>query len=234
MLKVKNLSKNFGSLCVLKELTFNIEEKDFVSIIGPSGCGKTVLLKIISNLEKPSLGKLNIKNQVNPIIIWQDYRLFPWRNVYDNVIFPIEEEKIPDKIKTKKVNLLLKFIGLYEFKDFYIHQLSGGMQQRVALARALINEPKLLLLDEPFSNIEWRKTQEFYQELKNIQKKKNLTLIQVTHDIPNALMYSNKIIVLSKRPAKVKAVFTHVENTAEMQERILKLLEPDEDILYPL
>lgn len=225
MLKIKNLSKSFGNLEVLKDLTFNIKEKSFTSIIGPSGCGKTVLLKIISGLEGFTNGEVNLKNGVNPIIIWQDFRLFPWRTLYKNVLLPLEEKEIEDK--SKKVIDLLKFIGLYEFRDYYVHQLSGGMQQRAALARALITEPKLLLLDEPFSNIEWRKTQEFYTELKRIQKEKHLTLIQVTHDIPNALKYSDKIIVLSQRPGKIKAVFTNVENIEEMKDRILKLLEPE-------
>lgn len=229
MLKVKNLSKSFGNLEVLEELSFKIKEKDFVSIIGPSGCGKTVLLKIISSLDKPTSGELAISNGVNPIIIWQDFRLFPWRTVYENVLLPIEEKEIQNK--EKKVNDLLKFINLEEFRDYYIHQLSGGMQQRVALARALITEPKLLLLDEPFSNIEWRKTQDFYLELKRIQKEKKLTIIQITHDIPNALKYSDKIIVLSQRPAKIKAVLSHIQNDEEMQKRILDLLEPDEEVL---
>ncbi|MBU1201484.1 MAG: ATP-binding cassette domain-containing protein [Nanoarchaeota archaeon] len=229
MLKIKKLSKSFENLEVLRELSFNVNEKDFISIVGPSGCGKTVLLKIISGLENPTKGEVVINKGVNPIIIWQDFRLLPWRTVYENVLLPLEEKEIRDK--NKKVSDLLKFIGLEEFKDYYIHQLSGGMQQRVALARALITEPKLLLLDEPFSNIEWRKTQEFYEELKRIQEKKKLTVIQITHDIPNTLKYSDKIIVLSQRPARIKAVFSNIKNNEEMQKRILNLLEPDEEVI---
>ena len=231
MLKVNKLSKSFGNLEVLRDITLNIKEGQFVSIIGPSGCGKTVLLKIIAGLEKPSAGKIKIKEDTNPIIIWQEFRLLPWRTVYGNIIFPIEEGEIKLEIKKKKADEILKFIGLHEFRDYYIHQLSGGMQQRVALARALITEPKLLLLDEPFSNIEWRKTQEFYKELKRIQKEKKLTLIQVTHDILNALEYSDKMIILSQRPARIKAVLSNLKNTNEIQRKTLQLLEPDKDIL---
>ena len=231
MLKVNKLSKSFGNLEVLRDITLNIKEGQFVSIIGPSGCGKTVLLKIIAGLEKPSAGKIKIKEDTNPIIIWQEFRLLPWRTVYGNIIFPIEEGEIKLEIKKKKADEILKFIGLHEFRDYYIHQLSGGMQQRVALARALITEPKLLLLDEPFSNIERRKTQEFYKELKRIQKEKKLTLIQVTHDILNALEYSDKMIILSQRPARIKAVLSNLKNTNEIQRKTLQLLEPDKDIL---
>ena len=230
-MKVNKLSKSFGNLEVLRDITLNIKEGQFVSIIGPSGCGKTVLLKIIAGLEKPSAGKIKIKEDTNPIIIWQEFRLLPWRTVYGNIIFPIEEGEIKLEIKKKKADEILKFIGLHEFRDYYIHQLSGGMQQRVALARALITEPKLLLLDEPFSNIEWRKTQEFYKELKRIQKEKKLTLIQVTHDILNALEYSDKMIILSQRPARIKAVLSNLKNTNEIQRKTLQLLEPDKDIL---
>ena len=231
MLKIKNLSKSFEDLEVLRDLTFNVDEKSFVSIIGPSGCGKTVLLKIIAGLENPSSGKVLIKREVNPIIMWQDFKLLPWRNVYSNILFPIEEKDISKKIKDKKVEELLKFIGLYEFKDYYLYQLSGGMQQRLALARCLITKPQLLLLDEPFSNIEWEKTQIFYKELKKIQKEKKITIIQVTHDIPNALEHSNKIIILSHRPTRIEAVLENVKNTLKMQRRILKLLEPDNKII---
>ena len=226
MLKIKNLSKSFGNLEVLKDLTFNVEEGSFISITGPSGCGKTVLLKIIAGLESSSSGKVLVKEGVNPIILWQDFKLLPWRNVYKNILFSIEEKDMPQKIKDKKVGELLKFIGLYAFKDYYPYQLSGGMQQRVVLARGLITEPQLLLLDEPFSNIEWEKTQRFYKELKQIQREKKLTIIQVTHDIPNALEHSNKIIILSHRPTKIKAILGNVKNTLKMQRRILKLSEP--------
>ncbi|MFH1053864.1 MAG: ABC transporter ATP-binding protein [Candidatus Woesearchaeota archaeon] len=231
MLKVKNLSKSFGYLEVLSNISFSVNKGQFISIIGPSGCGKTVLLKIISDLEKMNSGEICLKKGINPIIIWQDFKLFPWRTVYQNVMLPIEEKKIDKNIKRKRVDELIKFISLEEFKDYYAHQLSGGMQQRIALARALITEPELLLLDEPFSNIEWRKTQEFYQELIRIQKEKKLTIIQATHDIPNAIKYSDEIIILSQRPARIKAVFTNIKNSENIKERVLKLLEPDEAIL---
>lgn len=227
MLKVNKIAKSFLNLEVLKDISFNVKKGQFVSIIGPNGCGKTVLLKIIAGIERSYTGKVRLQEEANPIILWQDYRLFPWKTVFENVMFPLGEQ---DKNKKEEcVDQLLNYVGLNEFKNYYLHQLSGGMQQKVALARALITEPKILLLDEPFSNIEWYKTQEFYQNLKKIQQQKKLTVLQVTHDIPNAVKYSDKIIVLSHRPTRVKAVFSDVKEKSRIQRRILNSLKKDDD-----
>jgi NitT/TauT family transport system ATP-binding protein len=228
MLEVKNVSKEFHDLrtgdVVLKNISFKLKKGELASLIGPSGCGKTVLLKIIAGLESAD-GEVSVRSG-RPVIVWQDYRLFPWRTLYRNVAYPLEIRKMDAEEIQKRVKDILEMLHIWEFRDYYPYQLSGGQQQRAAIARALNAEAKLLLLDEPFSNIDWRRTNLFFKELTDIQKKKDLTIMLVTHDIMNAMRYSDKVIVMSQRPSRVKAVLaSNHRYTIGMQKRIQNLME---------
>ena len=194
----------------LNKITFNVLEEDFVSIVGPSGCGKTTILSLIAGLLKPSSGKVILdgseKIDTKKIgYMFQRDMLFDWRSVWKNITLGIELQKPDDK--EKKLQLaeeLLKKYSLYNFKNKKPRELSGGMRQRVALIRTLVMEPKLLLLDEPFSALDFQTRLTLCDDVYDILKSEKKTAILVTHDISEAISMSNKIIVLSSRPAKVK------------------------------
>lgn len=194
----------------LNKITFNVLEEDFVSIVGPSGCGKTTILSLIAGLLKPSSGKVILdgseKIDTKKIgYMFQRDMLFDWRSVWKNITLGIELQKPDDK--EKKLQLaeeLLKKYSLYNFKNKKPRELSGGMRQRVALIRTLVMEPKLLLLDEPFSALDFQTRLTLCDDVYEILKSEKKTAILVTHDISEAISMSNKIIVLSSRPAKIK------------------------------
>ncbi len=194
----------------LNKITFNVLEEDFVSIVGPSGCGKTTILSLIAGLLKPSSGKVILdgseKIDTKKIgYMFQRDMLFDWRSVWKNITLGIELQKPDDKErKLQLADELLKKYSLYNFKNKKPRELSGGMRQRVALIRTLVMEPKLLLLDEPFSALDFQTRLTLCDDVYDILKSEKKTAILVTHDISEAISMSNKIIVLSSRPAKVK------------------------------
>ena len=196
----------------LNNINFQIEREEFVSIVGPSGCGKTTLLSLTAGLLKPSSGEILFEeqNKTDPskigYMFQRDY-LFDWRSVWKNITLGIEIQKPKDKEeKLAKADELLKKYGLYSFKDLKPRSLSGGMRQRVALIRTLAVEPELLLLDEPFSALDFQTRLEVCDDVYSIIKNEHKTALLVTHDISEALSMSDKIIVLSSRPASVKDV----------------------------
>ena len=219
LLKIKNISKMYqaknGEIEALKDINFTVDNGEFVSIIGPSGCGKSTLLSIIAGLEEKTSGKLYIDGEESNGItskigyMLQKDSLLEWRSIYKNVIFGLEIKKINTPENRKYVEELLKKYHLYEFKDKYPSQLSGGMRQRVALIRTLAIKPKILLLDEAFSAIDYQTrlmvTKDIY---KVIIKNENVTTLMVTHDISEAISMSDRIVVLSERPATVKTIHT--------------------------
>mgnify|MGYP003308854869 CR=1 FL=1 len=216
ILEVKNIGKKYqnkeGEVQALKNVNFRVKEGEFVSIIGPSGCGKSTLLSIIAGLEKKSEGEIYIENKkVDGIsskigYMLQKDNLLEWRTVLNNVFLGLEIQRSNTPENKKYAIELLKKYGLYEFKDKYPNQLSGGMRQRVALIRTLAIKPKILLLDEAFSALDYQTRLMVTEDIYKILKNEGITALMVTHDISEAIAMSDKIIVLTHRPAKIKAV----------------------------
>lgn len=193
----------------LESISFSVDEGEFVAIIGPSGCGKTSILSIIAGLLKPSGGEITIKGR--PLekgktsigYMLQKDELFPWRTIMENAYLPLEVKRDKSEKSKEKVNELLKKYGLWEFRKKYPRQLSGGMRQRAALIRTMASSPDLLLLDEPFSALDYQTRLAVCDDLYEIIRRENKTTVLVTHDISEALSTADRIIVLSKRPSKI-------------------------------
>lgn len=193
----------------LESISFSVDEGEFVAIIGPSGCGKTSILSIIAGLLKPSGGEVTIKGK--PLekgktsigYMLQKDELFPWRTIMENAYLPLEVKRDKSEKSKEKVNELLKKYGLWEFRKKYPRQLSGGMRQRAALIRTMASSPDLLLLDEPFSALDYQTRLAVCDDLYEIIRRENKTTVLVTHDISEALSTADRIIVLSKRPSKI-------------------------------
>lgn len=204
---LKNISKEFNGVRVLEGINLYIRENEFLTLLGPSGCGKTTTLRIIGGFEKPTEGKVifegkditNIppyERQINTV--FQRYALFPHLDVFDNIAFGLKIKKVSkDDIKTR-VKEMLRLVNLNGFENRTIDSLSGGQQQRIAIARALINEPKVLLLDEPLGALDLKLRKDMQIELKNMQKRVGITFIYVTHDQEEALTMSDTIVVMDK------------------------------------
>lgn len=210
VLKLKNISKKYqaknGEIEALFNLNFNVKEGEFVSIIGPSGCGKSTLLSIIAGLEPKTNGIIQIDGTTGYML--QKDSLLEWRTIYDNVIFGLEIKHQKTKENEAYAEELLKKYGLYDFKDKYPTQLSGGMRQRVALIRTLAIKPKILLLDEAFSALDYQTRIMVTNDIFQILKNENITAVMVTHDISEAISMSDRVIVLTKRPATIKTIHT--------------------------
>jgi spermidine/putrescine transport system ATP-binding protein len=206
MVKLDRVSKRFGSFIALHEIEFEILEGEFMTFLGPSGCGKTTCLRLISGFDTPTSGSVRIagedvthlppyKRDVNQV--FQSYALFPHLNIYDNVAFGLRIKKIPAPEVRRRVDRVLEMTGLTQMADRRPSQLSGGQRQRVALARAIVCEPKVLLLDEPFSALDAKLRQQMRMELKQLQKQLGITFVFVTHDQEEALTMSDRIAVLN-------------------------------------
>ncbi len=217
LLEMKNVSLTYQTIydeiCALKDLNFNCKEGEFLSIIGPSGCGKTTILSLVAGLIKPSSGTVRIygknicENNCNIGYMLQKDHLFPWRTIEKNVFLPLEIKKINTEERREYGYALLEKYGLIDFKKNYPDQLSGGMRQRVALIRTLVSNPQLLLLDEPFSALDSQTRLAVCDDVYKIIKAERKTAVLVTHDISEAISMSDKIIVLTARPAQVKCIF---------------------------
>lgn len=210
VLKVKNITKKYqaenGEVEALKDISFDVKEGEFVSIIGPSGCGKSTILSIIAGLEEKNSGEIEINGQIGYML--QKDSLLEWLTIYKNVMFGLEIKNIKTSENIQYVENLLKKYNLYEFKDKKPSQLSGGMRQRAALIRTLAIKPKILLLDEAFSALDYQTRIMVTKDIYNILKNEHITALIVTHDISEAISMSDRVIVLSNRPAVVKEVHT--------------------------
>lgn len=218
LIEFKNIVKSFDSQLVLKGINLDIFENEFVTLLGPSGCGKTTLLRILGGFLQQDEGDIvfdqEVINQIPPFkrdlnTVFQKYALFPHMNVYENIAFGLQIKKMSKDVIEQKVMKMLKLINLegYEKKD--VNLLSGGQQQRIAIARALVNEPKVLLLDEPLGALDLKLRKEMQYELKKIQQEVGITFIYVTHDQEEALTMSDKIVVM--KDGEIQQVGTPID-----------------------
>ena len=208
LLTLKNISKTYhsikGETTAIKDISFDLYNNEFVGIIGPSGCGKSSILNIISGLDNEYSGTISIKDNVSIGYMLQDACLFSWLTIYENAILGLKiSKKLNNDSKDFTINLLKKY-GLYDFKDKYPNELSGGMKQRLALIRTLACNPDILLLDEPFGALDYQTRLKVSNDVYNIIKEEQKTVLIVTHDISEAISMCDKIIVLSNRPAIIK------------------------------
>ena len=212
ILQINNLCKTYytknGEINALNNISLSVNEKDFVAVVGPSGCGKSTLLSIIGNLEDITSGKVIKRNNLKIGYMLQEDCLFPYLTIYENCILGLKINKICTKENVENVKKLLKTYGLNDFINNYPKDLSGGMRQRVALIRTLALKPDLLLLDEPFSKLDYQMRINVSNDVLNIIREEGKTLIIVTHDISEAISLCNKIIVLTNRPSHIKNIYS--------------------------
>ncbi|HJB54983.1 MAG TPA: ABC transporter ATP-binding protein [Candidatus Olsenella avistercoris] len=214
VIRLEGVSKTFttqnGSVVkALDDITFDVNERDFVSIIGPSGCGKSTILRLISGLDQASSGSISLSDAVDKDgfgYVFQDSVLLPWKTVKENIAFPLEIKGDEDGEGAKRVERLLKTVGLEGFANSYPKELSGGMRQRTSIARSLSYDPDVLLMDEPFGALDALTRDSLNVELRRIWKDTSKTIVFVTHDIDEAVFLSTKVVVLSGRPSKVREV----------------------------
>ena len=212
ILRIQNLKKVYhdldGEVCAIKDINLEIYPKEIVSIVGPSGCGKTSLLSVLSNLESKSSGTISFsKDNTTLGYMLQKDALFPWKTILENCLIGLEiNHTLNEENKNRVINLLNTY-GLSEFINKYPDSLSGGMKQRVALIRTLAVDPDILLLDEPFSALDYVTRLSLSDDVYKIIKNEGKTAILVTHDIAEAISLSDRVIVFSKRPAEVKKIY---------------------------
>jgi ABC-type nitrate/sulfonate/bicarbonate transport system ATPase subunit len=210
------ISKEFLNLdgdkiVALSSLNAEIKAGEFVCLIGPSGCGKSTFLRLIAGLSKPTLGEIKLDDQiiVNPGyergLVFQDPTLFPWLTIYDNIAYGLKTRHVYKEHKND-VKDFINLVGLKGFERSYPHQLSGGMAQRASLARALVNHPKVLLLDEPLGALDAFTRMNMQDEILRIWKERGTTMIMVTHDVDEAIYLSDRVFVMTPRPAKIEEI----------------------------
>ncbi len=217
-LRLENIGKSFGSeakpLSVLEGLNLDVAYGEFLSLLGPSGCGKSTLLRIIGGLLEPDSGEVAISDKTPKEaqaektlgFVFQAPSLLPWRTVIDNIRLPLEVNRRQDRIASYSTQEMVKLVGLEAFEEYYPFQLSGGMQQRVTLARALVFNPSLLLMDEPLGNLDEITRAAMRYELLRIWDLEKKTVVFVTHSIPEAIIMSDRVVVLSRRPGRIKGI----------------------------
>lgn len=199
-------------LPVLQDIDLAVAPGEFVSLLGPSGCGKSTLLRLVAGLEKPTQGEIRAEGQVieapdpSRILVFQDPTLFPWATVWRNAATGLAARGVLDR-ERGRVDEALAMVGLTAFARAYPHQLSGGMSQRAALARALVNDPALLLLDEPLGKLDSLTRLTLQGELLSLWRTKGFTAILVTHDVEEAVLLSSRVVVLTERPARIQQEF---------------------------
>lgn len=211
ILKIKNLKKIYHTkrqeTLAVENFSFELKQGEFVAIVGPSGCGKSTILSILCGLEKKSSGNIILNDNAKIGYMLQNDALFEWRNILHNCLLGLEINKNLTEENKNYVLSLLKNYGLYDFKDSFPNNLSGGMRQRVALIRTLATKPDILLLDEPFSALDYQTRLSVSNDVYQIIKKENKSAIMVTHDLAEAISMADRIIVLTKRPGTIKSIY---------------------------
>jgi NitT/TauT family transport system ATP-binding protein len=213
--RVESLGKRYpgprgAAVVALDDVSLTVEDGEFVTILGPSGCGKSTLLQIVAGLERPTAGRVTFEGAPAdaPLtaMVFQEHALFPWRSVRANVAFGLEVSGMTPARRQEVVARLLALVGLEEFADRYPHQLSGGMRQRVAIARALAVEPALLLMDEPFSALDAQTRALMQIELMALWERSRRAILYVTHQIQEAVLLGDRVVVMTRRPGRIRAV----------------------------
>lgn len=213
LIEIEKLDKSFGDqsreTLVLSDISLSVHKGEFITILGQSGCGKSTLLNVIGGFEKPAKGNVFIKGKevMRPgrhcVMLFQDYGLLPWRSVLKNVELGLESEHLNPREKYKRAMKYIHLVGLENNSGQFPHQLSGGMKQRVAIARALAMKPELILMDEPFAALDTFNRYYLQDELIRLQKKENITIILVTHDIDEAIYLSDRIFMMEPFPGRI-------------------------------
>lgn len=215
-LKIDNVRKEYstrnGTFIALNGVSLDITENEFVCVVGPSGCGKSTLLNIIAGLLEPTSGAVYLDDKqiegtgVERGVVFQQYALFPWRTVLKNVMFGLEEKKIPKAEATEIAMKYIKAVGLEGFEHSYPKELSGGMKQRVAIARAYAANPEVLLLDEPFGALDAQTRAQLQTELLNTWEQEKKTCFFITHDVDEAILLAQRVVIMSARPGRIKRI----------------------------
>lgn len=255
--RCNQLSKVFksrnGEVAALGDATFDVKEHEFVCIVGPSGCGKTTLLKLIAGLTQPTSGEIDFSTepsgmQPRTALVFQEQGLFPWMDMLDNVAFGLEMQGMARDERRRRALSFVSTIGLGEFSKNYPHELSGGMRQRVAIARAFLADPQILLMDEPFGSLDSQTRLVLQEELMRIWRENRKTVVFVTHDIEEAVLLADRVLVMSGRPGRILEEIIIGEKLIgdlpdrehpvllEMKKQIWKMLEDEvrKDLLIQL
>ncbi|KAB1188368.1 MULTISPECIES: ABC transporter ATP-binding protein [Haloferax] len=213
---VESLGKTYESdrrtVEALSDVNFTVDEGEFVCIVGPSGCGKTTLFRVIAGLEEATVGQVTLDGE--PVtgpgtdrgMVFQEYGLFPWRTVAENVAFGLEEQGVDGPTRAARVDEMLRLVGLDGFTDAYPKELSGGMKQRVGIARALAVDPELLLMDEPFGAVDAQTRDMLHEELLDIWAETDKTVLFVTHDVEEAVTLADRVVVMAANPGRVREI----------------------------
>ena len=216
-LSIRGVSKTFigtnGTHRALEDISIDVPEGEFLILVGPSGCGKSTLLNVVAGLEQCTAGEVLVdgKRVTGPgpdrIVIFQEGALFPWLNVQKNVEFSLKQIGVPGKQRAERADYYLRMVKLHKFAHSFIHELSGGMRQRVAIARALAVEPKVLLMDEPFSALDALTREDLYEELQEIWVRLRTTVMFITHNVREAVTLGDRVVLLGGQPGRIEGEF---------------------------
>lgn len=208
--EVKNLTKNFGELKVLDDVSFNIKKGEFVCVVGPTGCGKTTFLNLLTRLLEPTSGDLYIDGEPadpkkhNLSFVFQEPSAFPWLTVQQNIEFGLRTKKVPKEEMQQRVNHMIKLLGLEKFRDSYPHQMSVSAEQRIVIGRAFAMNPDLLLMDEPYGQMDIKVRYYLEDEVIRLWKEIGSTVVFITHNIEEAVYLAERVLILTNKPAKIK------------------------------
>jgi ABC-type nitrate/sulfonate/bicarbonate transport system ATPase subunit len=216
VIALNGVEKSFDALKVLENISLDVAQNEVVALLGTSGCGKSTLLNIIAGLLRPDRGEIRVngallgerREQDRIAYMFQEDRLLPWRSIRANVGFGLEAQNIGKAERRAKADAMLSHVGLSDFAKSWPHQLSGGMRSRVALARSLVVEPRILLMDEPFSKLDPQTRSQMHGELLRLQTINGTTILFVTHDVEEAVVLADRIVMMSPRPGRIRAIRT--------------------------